>query len=98
RESISSVVADMVLEASSSELTDARRQNIVSGLRRMASDIADDQRYQHALGLARLIEEISRTGSRELDVCESVLRSFAEYLRTRPRAMSGSLDIDFGTL
>ena len=64
----------------------------------MASDVADDQRYQHALGLARLVEELSRTGNRELEVCESILRSFAEYLRARPRPMGGSLDIDFGTL
>ena len=87
----------MVLEASSSELTDDRRQSIVNGLRRLASDIAEDQRYQHALGLARLVEEISRSGNRELDVCESILRNFAEYLRTRPRPMGRALDIDFGT-
>ena len=98
RENISSVVADMVLDASGSQLTDARRESIVAGLRRLASDIADDQRYQHALGLARLVEEISRAGSRELEVCESVLRSFAEYLRARPRPLAGTLDIDFGTL
>ena len=98
RESISSVVADMVLEASSSELTEARRRTIIAGLRRLASDIADDQRYQRALGLARLVEEISRTGNRELEVCESILRSFAEYLRARPRPLGGALDIDFGTL
>jgi GAF domain-containing protein len=98
RDNLSSVVADMVLEASSEELTQPRRDNIVAGLRRLDSDIADDERYQHALALARVVEEISRVGNRELDACEAILRSFAEYLRTRPRPMSGTLDIDFGTL
>ena len=86
RDNLSSIVVDMVLAASSDELSEERRESIIAGLRQMASDIADDQRYRHALELARLVEEISRSGDRELDVCESILRSFAEYLRTRPRA------------
>jgi hypothetical protein len=62
----------------------------------LASDIANDQRYQHALGLARLIEEISRSGDRELGFCQAILRDFAEYLRSRPQPMSVMLGMDLG--
>jgi GAF domain-containing protein len=98
RDNLSGVIADMVLELSSDEISDERRQDLIGGVRRMASDVADDQRYQHALSLARLVEEISRNGDRELDVCEVILRGFADYLRARPRPLSSALDIDFGTL
>jgi GAF domain-containing protein len=93
RESLSAVIAEMVLEFSAGNLSEAERQNLVKGMRRLAGDIESDERYQQALGLVRLVEEISRGGERELAVCESVLRAFAEYLRSRPRQMAGMLDI-----
>jgi transcriptional regulator with GAF, ATPase, and Fis domain len=96
REDMSGVIADMVLEFSDGDLSEQHRQGLVEGTRRLASEIANDQRYQHALGLARLIEEISRGGDRELRFCEAILRDFAEYLRSRPQPMSALLGMDLG--
>jgi GAF domain-containing protein len=92
RESLSSVIADMVLEFSTGNLPDEQREQLIDGMRRLAGDIAHDERYQQALGLVRLVEEISRGGERELATCEAVLRAFAEYVRWRPQAMAGMLE------
>jgi GAF domain-containing protein len=96
RDDLSGVIADMVLEVSSGDLSEQRRQSLVDGTRRLASDIANDQRFQHALGLARLVEEISRSGERELGICQAILRDFAEYLRSQPQPMSAMLGMDLG--
>jgi GAF domain-containing protein len=91
REDMSGVITDMVLEFSNGDASD-----LVDGTRRLARDVADDQRYQQALSLARLIEEISRSGDRELALCQKILSDFADYLRTQPQPMSALLGIDLG--
>ncbi len=96
RESLSELLAEMVSELSDGSLPEEQRHQLVTGLRRLAGDIARDERYQQALGLVRLIEEISRGGERELGVCEAMLRAFAEYLRWRPAPMEGMLDMNIG--
>jgi GAF domain-containing protein len=96
RESLSSVIAEMVLEFSTGNLPDEQRQLLIDGMRRLAGNIATDERYQQALGLVRLVEEISRGGERELGACEAVLRAFAEYVRWRPQAMAGMLEMNLG--
>jgi GAF domain-containing protein len=93
REDMSGVISDMVLESSNGDGSD---QRLIEGTRRLARDVADDQRYQQALSLARLIEEISRNGDRELAFCQSILRAFAEYQRAQPQPMTALLGIDLG--
>src|SRR6266568_3006579 len=93
REDMSGVIADMVLESSKDDVSAAR---LVDGTRRLANDIANDQRYQQALSLARLIEEISRSGDRELALCQAILGAFLAYLRAQPQPLSALLGMDFG--
>jgi hypothetical protein len=40
--------------------------------------------YQRALDLAILVREIGGSGDTELRLCETILRGFAEYLRSHP--------------
>ena len=96
RESLSGLLAEMVLELSDGSLSEDQRQELIKGVRRLAGDITRDQVYQKALGLVRLIEEISRGGERELGACEALLRAFADYLHWRPAPMAGMLEMDLG--
>ena len=95
RESLSGVIAEMVLEFSGGDLPDADRQELMRGMQRLAGNIARDERYQQALGIVRLVEEISRSGEHELGACQAMLRAFADYLQ-RPHPMAGMLDINVG--
>jgi GAF domain-containing protein len=45
---------------------------------------AEDVLYRQALDLALLVQEIAQQGENELKACESILRSFINYLRLRP--------------
>lgn len=40
--------------------------------------------YRHALDLARLVQELAQQGEDELKLGEAILRSFVEYVRSRP--------------
>jgi transcriptional regulator with GAF, ATPase, and Fis domain len=96
RESLSSMIAEMVLDLSDGTPSEAEHQQIVKGVQRVADDIAGDERYQQALALVRLVEEISRGGERELGLCHAVLRGCADYVRLRPEPIAGLLGIDLG--
>jgi GAF domain-containing protein len=96
RASLSGVIAEMVLGFSDGTLPDEQRQQLVNNMRRLAADISSDERYQQALRLVRLVEEISRSGERELGACEAVLRAFADYLRLRSQPMVGLLEMNLG--
>jgi GAF domain-containing protein len=96
RESLSRVIAEMVLDLSDDALPEEQRQQMIKRMQRLAGDIASDERYQQALRLVRLVEEISRSGERELGGCEAVLRGFAEYLRGRPQPAMGMLEMNLG--
>src|SRR6266852_129259 len=96
RASLSGVIAEMVLEFSSGGLPDAERQQLMRGMQRLAGNIARDERYQQALGVVRLVEEISRSGEHELGACQAMLRAFADYLGRRPQPMAGMLEMNLG--
>lgn len=57
------------------------------GLRERAQDFADrikrDAAFRRAFDLARLVQEIAHQGENELRACQTILRGFAEYLRSR---------------
>jgi GAF domain-containing protein len=96
RQSLSAVIAGMVLEFSSGDVPDAERQQLIHGMQRLAGDIARDERYQQALEVVRLVEEIARGGDHELHACQAMLRAFADYLGTRPQPMAGMLELNLG--
>jgi GAF domain-containing protein len=52
----------------------------------LAAGMEHDAVYRRALALAELVNEIASRGEAELRACQEMLRAFAEYLRTRPRA------------
>jgi GAF domain-containing protein len=49
-----------------------------------ANRLEEDVSYQEALDLAKLVQEIAWRGDQERIACLTVLRGFAEYLRSRP--------------
>jgi GAF domain-containing protein len=57
------------------------------GLRERAQDFADrieqDLTFRRAFDLAQLVQEIAHQGENELKGCQTILRGFAEYLRSR---------------
>jgi GAF domain-containing protein len=92
RDSLSAVVAEMVLDVGGAP----QQQAVLDGIQRLARDVAVDQTYQQALSLVKLVEEISRAGARELGLCEAVLRHVLEYVRAEPATASTLLDLQFG--
>src|SRR3982074_2087789 len=66
REDMSGVIADVVLESSHGDLAAAR---LIDGPRPLGGGIANEPPLQQAPRLPRLIEEISRSGDRELALC-----------------------------
>jgi transcriptional regulator with GAF, ATPase, and Fis domain len=96
RESLSAVIADMLLEFSNGDLPDDQRERLIQGTERLAADIAKDERYQQALSVVRVVEEISRSGDKELHACQAILRAFADYLEAQPRPLVGLLDMNLG--
>lgn len=59
------------------------------GLRERAHDFANrieqDVAFRRAFDLARLVQEIAHQGENELRGCQTILRGFAEYLRSRQK-------------
>jgi GAF domain-containing protein len=50
-----------------------------------AAEIEDEQLYRHSLDLARLVQEIARSGEPELGAARAILEGFAAYVRSRPQ-------------
>ena len=96
RDSLSAVIADMLLEFSNGDLPDEQRERLIQGTQRLAADIAKDERYQQALSVVRVVEEISRSGEKELRACQAILRAFADYLESQPRPLVGLLEMNLG--
>jgi GAF domain-containing protein len=68
--------------------TDGRRQELQERARAFAERLEEDAAFNQALDLARLVQEIAHRGENELRTCQAILRSFAEYLRSRPESAS----------
>lgn len=49
-----------------------------------AARIEEDPGYRQTMELTELVHELSRYGEEELSACQAILRSFANYLRSRP--------------
>ena len=61
------------------------QQQLREGAREFARRVEEDPIYRRSLEVARLIQEVARLGEDELKVCQTILRDFADYLRSRPR-------------
>jgi GAF domain-containing protein len=71
-------------------LDDATRARLQPGALAFTETLADeDLMYRRALELAGLVQQIAWEGDRELALCRTILRGFAEYLGERPDRMSG---------
>jgi GAF domain-containing protein len=65
--------------------TDGRTKELEEGGRAFAALAEEDAAYRRARDLAGLVHDIAAQGEDELEACTSVLRAFADYLRSRPR-------------
>jgi hypothetical protein len=59
------------------------RQGLQERGRAFAAHLEEDATYRQALDLARLVQEIVWQGENEVKACQTILRGFAEYLRSR---------------
>src|SRR5436190_758327 len=82
RANLATLIAETVQEAGT-ELPEAQRRQLAEGAQRLAVAQSVDPGYEQALAIARLVEEIARSGERELGVCQAMLHEFAAYLRSR---------------
>jgi GAF domain-containing protein len=55
----------------------------------LAGEVEPDEAYRQIVALAEVINEIATYGGRELQACHELLRSFADYLKTRRRLVEG---------
>jgi GAF domain-containing protein len=68
--------------------TDGQRQELQERARAFAERLEEDAAFGRALDLARLVQEIAHRGENELKACQTILRGFVEYLRSRPESAS----------
>jgi GAF domain-containing protein len=61
-----------------------RREGLEERARTFAAGVEEGLSHGRALELATLVSEISRAGEEESRACLTILRGFAEYLRSRP--------------
>jgi len=72
--------------------TDEQKRALQHGARRFARHLKGAPLYDRALDLAALVREIAWSGESELRLCETILRSFAEYLRSRPASSAPEME------
>ncbi len=79
-----------ILAGAVQEVPEAERRRLEA---RLGSVVSGDAEYQMALRIAQLVEEISRSGERELALCQAILSEVAGYLRSRRRPVDAMLDL-----
>ncbi len=65
------------------ETSDPRTRQLHHEARAFARRIEEEPSYQQALELARLIQELGQHGQRELQACQTIVRAFVDYARSR---------------
>jgi len=73
--------------ATAAGLSAAERRELLGRLRPLVAGLERDPRHARALELAREVQRIADAGEREAQTCQVLLRGFAEYLATQPRAI-----------
>jgi GAF domain-containing protein len=67
------------------EIPDHRREGLLEESRSFVGKLEEGEpSHRRALELAALVREISQKGEEEHRACQTMLRGFAEYLRSRP--------------
>lgn len=66
-------------------MPDHRAEGLREGVGAFVEGVEADAAHGRALELAGLVREISRSGQEEFAACRTILRGFAEYLRSKPR-------------
>jgi GAF domain-containing protein len=61
-----------------------RREGLTEEARSFAAGVEEGPSHRRALELAALVCEISHAGEEETRACKTILRGFAEYLRSQP--------------
>ena len=79
---LESLVANFV--QSLGGIPEHQRQSLADRAVSFASSISSDPAYLRSLELARLVQEIVGQVERELEACQGILQSFAQFLRSRP--------------
>jgi GAF domain-containing protein len=69
-------------------LPDYDRHGLTERARDFTEDLGRDSGYLNALRLARQVQQIVHHGDAASDACAGILRSFAEFLRSRPTSDS----------
>jgi GAF domain-containing protein len=66
------------------DTSDPRIHQLQEEARAFARRIEDEPAYQQALELARLIQQLGRHGEADLKACQTIVRAFVDYARSRP--------------
>ena len=65
-------------------VSEHRIESLREGVAPFVEGVEEDAAHRRALELADLVREISHGGEEESRACHTILRGFAEYLRSRP--------------
>src|SRR5262249_13032393 len=76
------------------EVPDEQARKLREGARGFAQHIEENPAYSRALELARLTQEIAQHGPSEQELCQTMLRGFAEYWRSRPQPIGDLWTVD----
>ena len=68
-------------------VSEHNKARLLEGMHSFAAQTEEDPTYRRALDLARMVQEIVWQGESESDACQAILKSFANYLRTRSRTL-----------
>jgi GAF domain-containing protein len=81
--SLAALIATIV--SSSGGTSDRRREGLLEESRAFVGNLEEGEpSHRRALELAALVREISQRGEEEHRACQTMLRGFADYLRSRP--------------
>ena len=75
--------------ASFGGIPELERQGLRQQAQAFATGLEANPAHRRALALARLVQEIARSGESESNACQGILESFAAYLRSHPALTSG---------
>jgi GAF domain-containing protein len=76
------------------QVPDEQARKLREGARGFAQHLEENPAYSQALELARLTQEIAQHGPSEQGLCQTMLRGFAEYLRSRPQPIGDLWTVD----
>ncbi len=86
RQDLSSLVTEALLSLSGQGgIRGQEREAVQQRVRGFAADLEKEASYRWALSIAGVIQQVAEYGEHERSACESVLRTFLDYLQTRAR-------------